>query len=49
MTKQRTFRIDDKLLADVDAVRIPLGLNRTQYLRRALKAAVHADRSAFPR
>ena len=43
--KRRSFRLEQELIDAVDAVRGRLGLNRTQYLRRALRSSVYGDAS----
>ena len=43
--RRRSFRLEQDLIDAVDAVRSHFGLNRTQYLRRALRAAVYGDAS----
>ena len=43
--RRRSFRLEQDLIDAVDAVSSHFGLNRTQYLRRALRAAVYGDAS----
>jgi hypothetical protein len=43
--KRRSFRLEQDLIEAVDVVSGQLGLNRTQYLRRALRSAVYGDAS----
>jgi hypothetical protein len=43
--KRRSFRLEQDLIDAVDAVSGHFGLNRTQYLRRALRSAVYGDAS----
>jgi len=43
--KRRTFRLEQDLIDAVDAVSSHFGLNRTQYLRRALRSAIYGDAS----
>lgn len=43
--KRRSFRLEQDLIEAVDAVSGHFGLNRTQYLRRALRSAVYGDAS----
>jgi hypothetical protein len=43
--KRRSFRLEQDLIDAVDAVKRHLGLNRTQYLRRALRSSVYGDAS----
>ena len=43
--KRRTFRLEQDLIDAVDTVSEQFGLNRTQYLRRALRSAVYGDAS----
>src|SRR5260221_14594607 len=43
--KRRTFRLEQDLIDAVDTVSSQFGLNRTQYLRRALRSAVYGDAS----
>ena len=45
--KRRSFRLEQELIDAVDAVRGRLRLNRTQYLRRALRCSVYGDASLF--
>jgi hypothetical protein len=43
--KRRSFRLEQDLIDAVDAVSGHVGLNRTQYLRRALRSAIYGDAS----
>ena len=43
--KRRTFRLEQDLIDAVDTVSEQFGLNRTQYLRRALRSTVYGDAS----
>lgn len=43
--KRRSFRLEQDLIDAVDAASGHFGLNRTEYLRRALRSAVYGDAS----
>jgi hypothetical protein len=49
MKRRRTFLLDQCLVEEIDRVRVGLDLNRTQYLRRALRAAIRTDRRTLLR